>query len=274
VTEPLEISILGAAGRMGRTLIRLLQAQPQRYRLCGALTIAADPLLGKDAGLVAGGEACGVPLVADAGTALAHARVAIDFTLPAATADHLRACASAGIPLVLGTTGLDEALRGTLVATARTLPVLYARNFSVGVTLLTALAQLAAARLDEDYDAEIIEAHHRHKVDAPSGTALALGEAVAQGRGGALATLADWSRHGDTGPRERGHIGFSVIRGGSIVGEHTVLFAADEERLELSHRAVDRSVFARGALRAAVWLAGRQPGLYDMHDVLGLHIAQ
>ncbi|MCC5868834.1 MAG: 4-hydroxy-tetrahydrodipicolinate reductase [Gammaproteobacteria bacterium] len=270
--QALPIAILGAAGRMGTTLIRLIQADPARYTLSGALGIADDPSLGVDAGVVAGGQPCGVALSANIEEALAGARVAIDFTLPAATSAHLQACRTHGVALVLGTTGIDDDGLRVLGDTARELPIVYARNFSVGVTLLTALTRQAAARLDSDYDVEIIEAHHRGKRDAPSGTALALGEAVAQGRDVTLAEVADWSRHGDTGARQRGHIGFAVVRGGSIVGEHSVLFAADEERLELSHHAVDRSVFARGALRAARWLAQRPPGLYDMEHVLGLGV--
>lgn len=270
--QALPIAILGAAGRMGTTLVRLIQADPERYRLSGALSIADDPRLGDDAGVVAGTDACGVALSANLEEALAGASVAIDFTLPSATSTHLAACQAAGVPLVLGTTGIDEETLRLLGDTARELPIVYARNFSVGVTLLTALTRQAAARLGSEYDAEIIEAHHRAKRDAPSGTALALGEAVAQGRGVTLSEVADWSRHGDTGARQSGHVGFAVVRGGSIVGEHTVLFAADEERLELTHHAVDRSVFARGALRAARWLAARPPGLYDMEHVLGLEV--
>ena len=270
MAEPLDIAILGASGRMGRTLLSLVAAQPGRFRLRGALTVADDPLLGEDAGRLVGSESFGVALLAEPAAALSGAAVAIDFTLPQATAAHLHACREASVALVLGTTGLEEATTRLLGETARVLPLVYARNFSVGVTLLGALTRLAAARLGEDYDAEIIEAHHRAKVDAPSGTALALGEAVAQGRGTRLEEVAQWARHGHTGAREAGGIGFAVVRAGSIVGDHTVLFAADEERLELTHRASDRSVFARGALRAATWLAGRPPGLYDMHDVLGL----
>jgi 4-hydroxy-tetrahydrodipicolinate reductase len=242
---------------MGRTLLRLVAAQPSRFRLSGALTVVDDPRLGEDAGRLVGGDACGVRLVSEPEAALAGA-------------GHLQACREAGVALVLGTTGLDAGAMRLLGDCARVLPLVYARNFSVGVTLLGALARLAAERLGEDYDAEIIEAHHRAKLDAPSGTALALGEAVATGRGRRLDDVAQWARHGHTGPREPGGIGFAVVRAGSIVGDHTVLFASDEERLELTHRASDRSVFARGALRAAQWLAGRPAGLYDMYDVLGL----
>ncbi len=268
--QPIEIAILGAAGRMGATLVRLIQADPERFRLTGALSVADDPRLGEDAGVVAGTQSCGVALSASLDEALAGARVAIDFTLPAATRAHLSACQARQVALVLGTTGIDADTQHLVAETARGLPIVYARNFSVGVTLLTALTRQAAARLGSGYDAEIIEAHHRGKRDAPSGTALALGEAVARGRGVELAEMAQWTRHGETGVRRSGEIGFAVVRGGSIVGEHSVLFAADEECIELSHRALDRSVFARGALRAAGWLAQQPAGLYGMEDVLGL----
>ncbi len=266
----MRLAILGATGRMGHALLGRIAGAPDRFRLSGALAAPGDPMLGRDAATLCPALPQGVTVVDDPLEALATAQVAIDFTLPAATAGHLHACREAGVALVLGTTGLSGELESLLGDTARSVPVVYARNFSVGVTLLTEMSQLLAARLGEDYDAEIVEAHHRGKVDAPSGTALALGEAVARGRGGELETLADWSRHGQTGARTPGRIGFAVVRAGSIVGDHTVMFAADEERLELTHRAVDRAVFARGALRAAAWLADRSPGLYDMRHVLGL----
>lgn len=268
--SPVNIAVFGATGRMGRALLALIAAQPERFRLCGALAAAGDPALGHDVSSLCADLPPGVRVVAEPEAALSGAQVAIDFTLAAATPAHLQACRATGVALVLGTTGLTSEGQTLLGDTARSLPVVYARNFSVGVTLLTEATRLLAGRLGEDYDAEILEAHHRGKVDAPSGTALALGEAVAQARGKTLDGLADWSRHGQTGARAPGHIGFAVVRAGSIVGDHTVVFAADEERLELTHRAVDRAVFARGALRAAAWLAERPPGLYDMRDVLGL----
>ncbi len=266
----LNVAVFGASGRMGRTLLGLIAAEPEHFRLCGASAAPNDPALGQDASTLCPALPRGVRVVAEPAAALSGAQVAIDFTLPAATSVHLQACREAGVALVLGTTGLSPEAQTLLGETARSLPVVYARNFSVGVTLLTELTRLLAERLGEDYDAEIIEAHHRGKVDAPSGTALALGEAVAQARGKPLAEVGVWARSGQTGARIPGHVGFAVVRAGSIVGDHTVMFAADEERLELTHRATDRGVFARGALRAAAWLAERPAGLYDMRHVLGL----
>ena len=270
MSTPLKVAVLGAGGRMGRTLVGLVAAAPERFRLVGATTGPDDPALGEDAGAMAGTAALDVALGADASAAVTGADVAIDFTLPAAFDTNLAAIGAAGTALVIGVTGLTADQLERLGAHARSAPVVYTRNFSPGVTMLTELARLAARALDTDYDAEIIEAHHRRKIDAPSGTALALGEAVAAGRGGELESLADWARHGECGAREPGRIGFAVVRGGGIVGEHTVMFAGDEERLELTHRAADRTVFARGALRAAAWVGSRAPGLYDMRDVLGL----
>lgn len=272
MNAPLNVALLGATGRMGHALIRLMAADPGHWRLSGAAGSRTGARLGQDAGVQAGVDALGVSVIDRVDRAIAGADVAIDFTLPAATAGVLEACAGAGVPLVSGTTGLDANNRARLDELSRTLAVVYARNFSPGVTLLTELARQAAAALDEDYDAEILEAHHRRKLDAPSGTALALGEAVAQGRGTQLQSAAVWARHGQHGPREPGQIGFAVLRAGGIVGDHTVVLASDEERLELTHRAADRSVFARGALRAAHWLltGAPGPGLYDMRHVLGL----
>ena len=229
-----------------------------------------DPLIGTDAAQQAGLEPAGVVVTDERGDALLDAHVAIDFTLPAALDANLRAATESGTPLVIGTTGLDLQHRDALTGAAGSIPLVYGANMSVGMNVFMALVQRAAAALDEGYDAEIIEAHHRHKVDAPSGTALALGERVAGGRGKRLEDLAVHGRHGQTGPRVPGTIGFSVVRAGSIVGEHTVLFAAGEEQVELTHKAHDRAAFAHGALRAARWVAGRAPGLYGMADVLGL----
>jgi 4-hydroxy-tetrahydrodipicolinate reductase len=265
----LNVAMLGATGRMGRTLVPLIAADPG-LRLSGALAAADDPHLGQDAGVVAGVAHSGIGLTADAGQALAGAQVAVDFTLPAASVAHARACAGRGVALVIGTTGHDAADREEIARIATRLPVVMAPNMSVGVNLLLRLAELAARALDEDYDVEIFEAHHRHKVDAPSGTALGLGEAAARGRGTSLAEVAEYARHGATGPRRRGSIGFSVMRGGDIVGDHRVTFAGPGERIELAHVAHDRSGFARGALVAARWVHARPPGLYSMIDVLGL----
>jgi 4-hydroxy-tetrahydrodipicolinate reductase len=265
----LKVAVLGASGRMGRTLVPLI-ADAGDLRLSGALAAPGDPAVGLDAGAVAGGRPLAVEVTADPGTALAGADVAIDFTLPGPSLEHARLCRSLGVPLVVGTTGHGEAGRAELAGIASSLPVVLAPNMSLGVNLLFRLAELASRALGEEYDAEIVEAHHRHKVDAPSGTALGLGEAVARGRGAALDRLAVYARHGVTGPRPRGAIGFAVLRGGDIVGDHRLVFAGPGERLELAHVAHDRSGFARGALAAARWLAGRPPGLYSMQDVLGL----
>jgi 4-hydroxy-tetrahydrodipicolinate reductase len=265
----LNVAMLGASGRMGRTIIPLVAAAPD-LRLSGALAAADDAHIGHDAGVVAGTAALAVSITSDPSLALDGAGVAIDFTLPAASLDHARHCLERKVPLVIGTTGHDEPARAALEAAADRIPIVLAPNMSVGVNLLFRLAELAARTLGQDYDIEIFEAHHRHKVDAPSGTALGLGRAVARGRGTTLEEVAEYSRHGATGPRRRGAVGFGVLRGGEIVGDHRVFFAGPGEQVELAHHAQDRSGFARGALVAARWLAGRPAGLYSMMDVLGL----
>jgi 4-hydroxy-tetrahydrodipicolinate reductase len=263
------VAILGATGRMGKALIGAI-AEAGDLKLSGALTEPGDRLLGRDAGENAGIAAADVPLTDDRKHALHGAQVAIDFTLPEALEANARACESAGAALVVGTTGLTESHDAVLRKAAHNIPLVYGRNMSVGVNVFMELVARAARALGEEYDVEIAEAHHRHKVDAPSGTALALGEAVAATRGRTLKELAVLSREGQIGPRVPGTIGFSVVRGGNIVGDHTVFFIAPEERLELCHRALDRKTFARGALRAARWVVGRAPGFYTMADVLGL----
>lgn len=265
----LRVAVFGASGRMGRAILNCL-TEASDLEAVGALTISDDPALGSDAGEHAGAGTLGVPLTDDRNQALNEAQVAIDFTLPSALVGNLEACVQTGTPLVVGTTGLSSAHYTALEAAAREIPLVYARNMSVGVNVFLSLVAEASRALGEDYDVEIIEAHHRQKVDAPSGTALAAGDAVAAARGQKLEDLAVRTRDGQIGPRVPGTIGFSVIRGGQIVGEHTVLFIAPEERVELVHRATDRRTFARGALRAARWVAGRAPGLYSMSDVLGL----
>lgn len=264
-----KVAVLGASGRMGRTIVPLV-AQAADLRLSGALAAAGDPSIGQDAGVVAGAAPLGVAITSEAGRALDGASVAIDFTLPEPSLGHARLCATAGIPLVIGTTGHDEPGRAELARIAASIPIVLAPNMSLGVNLLFRLAELASRALGTGYDAEIVEAHHRHKVDAPSGTALGLGHAVARGRGRRLDEVAVHSRHGSTGPRPEGAIGFAVIRGGDIVGDHRLLFAGPGERVELVHHAEDRSAFARGALVAARWVIGRRPGLYSMQDVLGI----
>lgn len=261
--------MLGASGRMGRAILGCL-AELDDLALTGALTDSQDAAIGRDAGEAAGQGAFGVPLTDDRKQALHGAQVAIDFTLPAALEANLKACADSGTALVVGTTGLEDKHVQAMERAAHRIPIVYARNMSVGMNLFTEMVARAARALGEDYDVEILEAHHRHKVDAPSGTALALGERVAAENGRSLRDVAVYAREGRTGPRVPGTIGFSVVRGGGIVGEHTVMFVSGEEQVEFTHRARDRNAFARGALRGARWVAGRAPGLYSMADVLEL----
>jgi 4-hydroxy-tetrahydrodipicolinate reductase len=253
---------------MGKALLAALPESP--FRLCGAIASADSPSLGERVAADAGDGA--VLVSSDAAAALRVAKVAVDFSLPLAVGAHVTACAAAGVPLLIGSTGWDAATRVLVEAAATRIPVLVAPNTSTGVTVMRSLVSLAARALGEHYDVEISEAHHRMKRDAPSGTALALGETVASARRRSLAELATFTRHGDAGPRTPGSIGFSVTRAGDIVGEHTVLFADDGERIEITHRATDRAAFARGALRAAAWLLDRPAGLYQMSDALGLEV--
>lgn len=266
----LKVAVLGASGRMGRAVLECI-AEADELEIVGALTETSDSAVGADVGESAGLPATGVPLTDDRAQALDGAQVAIDFTSPAATAANVRACVESGTALVIGTTGLEEKHLNAISEASREIPLVYGRNMSVGVNVFMNLVGRAAKALGPDYDVEITEAHHRYKVDAPSGTALALGEEVAKARGRELDEVAIHGRHGQIGPRVPGTIGFSVIRGGSIVGDHTVLFAAPEETVQMSHHAIDRKSFARGALRAARWAAGQAPGLYSMADVLGLN---
>ncbi len=268
------IAVLGISGRMGQALVRALQepaAQALGLRLSGALASSGSPFLGQDAGAPSQAPLTGIAITADRAQALAGAAVAIDFTLPAALHDNLAACVAVGVPVVVGTTGLDLPAENAMAAAAVRIPVLHAPNMSLGVNLLLELVAQAAAALPADYDIEIFEAHHKHKLDAPSGTAVRLGQVAANARGSSLAASAVYVREGQTGARPPGAIGFATVRAGDIVGEHTVLFCGTGERLELGHRATDRLTFARGALRAAQWLAAESgPGLYSMRDVLGL----
>lgn len=265
----LQIAVFGISGRMGRALLTAIDELPNAA-LGGGTASATSQWLGKDASEAAGGAKRNVLIEADPAAALRNAQVAIDFTLPEATTTNLAACVAARCPLVIGTTGHAESVRAQIAAAAEQIPIVMAPNMSLGVNLLLKLVELAATKLDADYDIEVFEAHHRHKKDAPSGTALALGSAAANGRDVKLAEAAEYSRHGITGARKRGAIGFSVFRGGDVVGDHTVTFAGIGERIELTHRASDRLAFARGAVRAAQWLTGQTPGLYSMQDVLGL----
>jgi 4-hydroxy-tetrahydrodipicolinate reductase len=263
------VAVLGVSGRMGRCLVKALR-DCEDLVLTGALASPTSAALGRDAGEVAQAGPVAVEVTADRALALAKAAVAIDFTLPEAVEDNLAAAGRAGIPVVIGITGLDAARHAAIRKASATLPVLFAPNMSLAVNLLFGLAGRAAASLPPDYDVEILEAHHRHKADAPSGTALRLGEIVAGARDGRLADLAVYGRLGKAAARAPGSIGFSSLRAGDIVGEHHVLFAGTGESLELVHRATDRMTFAHGALAAARWLVGRPPGLYGMSDVLGL----
>ncbi|WP_397543058.1 4-hydroxy-tetrahydrodipicolinate reductase [Roseovarius salis] len=269
MTDGPGIVVTGASGRMGRMLIQTVAESP-RARLVGALEHAGHEWIGQDVGTAMGGAPLGVKVGDDPLEAIAKAHAVIDFTAPAATVEFAGLAAQARCVHVIGTTGMTGDDLAAIAAAARHATVVRAGNMSLGVNLLVQLTKQVAAALDEDYDIEVIEAHHNQKVDAPSGTALMLGEAAAEARGVALDTVADRGRDGITGKRERGHIGFHAVRGGDIVGEHDVMFATEGERIILRHVASDRRVFARGALKAALWGQGRKPGEYDMTDVLGL----
>ncbi len=264
-----QVAITGAAGRMGQALMAGAQGRSD-MAITVALEAAAHPALGQDAGILAGFRPLGVPLVDDLAAQLERFAVLIEFTRPEPTLAHLALCRQHGKAMVIGTTGLDAAQRATVAAAARDIPIVLSPNMSIGVNLTLKLLEMAARVLGDTVDIEIIEAHHRHKVDAPSGTALRMGEVIASALGRDLKTCAVYGREGQTGARERRTIGFETIRAGDIIGDHTVLFAGEGERLEITHRATSRENFAQGALRAAAWLAGRPPGLYDMADVLGL----
>lgn len=261
--------ITGASGRMGQQLAQMITAS-DKARLVGAVERSGHNWVGQDLGVAMGGARLGVTVTDDPLEAFAHAQGVVDFTAPAATLEFAKLAAQARLVHVIGTTGFTDDELEALKPSARHAVIVRAGNMSLGVNLLTQLTKKVAAALDEDFDIEVIEAHHNQKVDAPSGTALMLGEAAAEGRGVSLSNIADRGRDGITGAREAGHIGFSAIRGGDIVGEHDVLFAGPGERIILRHVASDRSLFARGALRAALWGQGKPPGEYDMLDVLGL----
>lgn len=263
------IVVTGASGRMGQMLARSLAAS-ERARLVGCLERPGHPWLGRDIGECMGGAALGVTVTDDALEAFAKAQGVVDFTAPAATVEFAALAAQARLVHVIGTTGLEPEHLARIEAASRHAVIVRAGNMSLGVNLLVRMTQKIAAALDEDWDVEVVEAHHRMKVDAPSGTALMLGQAAADGRGVSLESAKVSGRDGITGARQRGSIGFSAIRGGDVVGEHDVIFAADGERVVLRHLATDRGIFARGALRAVLWGQGQKPGHYDMMDVLGL----
>lgn len=268
----LRVVIAGAAGRMGQTLIEAV-LRSDDMDLAAALDVRGSPAIGRDPGERLG-HLTKVRVTDDVEAALRDADVLIDFTRPEGTLVHVAACERHRVGVVIGTTGLDEAQRQKIADAARAVPIVLAPNMSVGVNVLVKLVEQAARTLGEDYDIEVVEMHHKHKVDAPSGTALQLGEAAARGLATTLAQSAVYARHGNTGERKTGTIGFASLRGGDVVGEHTVVFAGTGERIELTHRALSRQNFAAGALRAARFVAARrhagQTGLASMQDVLGL----
>jgi 4-hydroxy-tetrahydrodipicolinate reductase len=263
-----QIAVAGASGRMGRMLIEAVQ-NADDCRLAGALDVAGSPALGNDASAFLG-HASGVAITADLKAGLENARTLIDFTRPEGTMEHLKVCRALGVNLVIGTTGFTEAQKADIADAAKDIAIMLSPNMSVGVNVTLKLLELAAKALATGYDIEIIEAHHRHKVDAPSGTALKMGEVIADALGRELKDCAVYERHGHTGERDPSSIGFATIRGGDIVGDHTVLFAGIGERIEVTHKSSSRVTYAQGSLRAVRFLAGQKNGLYDMFDVLGL----
>ena len=264
----LNIAIAGSSGRMGRALIEAI-SQASDMRLAAALERSGSALIGKDAGELVGAP-CGVLITDDLDAGLKAADALIDFTRPEGTLTHLELCRKHKTNIIIGTTGFTQEQKQQIQAASRDIGIVFAPNMSVGVNIVFKLLEQAAKVLAEDYDIEIIEAHHRHKVDAPSGTALRMGEVVAEASGRNLADCAVYAREGVTGERKTSSIGFATVRGGDIVGDHTVLFAGIGERVEISHKASSRATFSMGALRAARYLAGKGSGLYDMQDVLGL----
>ncbi len=265
----MKIGIVGAAGRMGRMLIAEVLGV-EGCQLAGGTEPPGSGVLGQDLGLLIGAAEHGLSIGDDTGALFKASDAVVDFTHPDATARHAALSGETGVALIVGTTGLEAQHMEALGRAAAKAAVVQAANMSVGVNLLLGLTEQVASALGDDYDIEIAEMHHRHKVDAPSGTALALGAAAAKGRGVNLEDVSDRGRDGEAGPRIAGDIGFSVIRGGDVAGDHTVIFAGPGERVELTHKAGSREIFARGAIRAALWTEGRAPGLYSMRDVLGL----
>jgi 4-hydroxy-tetrahydrodipicolinate reductase len=265
----MRIAIAGAAGKMGRALTRIASETPD-IEIAGGLEAANSPHLGADMGELAGIGVIGKKVGGDSAALFAVVDGVLDFTLPRATVAMCEASANAGIVHVIGTTGLSESDEAAISKAAQGARIVKSGNMSLGVTLLAALVKKTAAVLREDFDIEILEMHHRQKVDAPSGTALLLGKAAAEGRGIELKDRSVRIRDGHTGPRPSGSIGFATLRGGSVVGEHSVIFAGNSERIELSHKAESRDIFARGAMRAVLWARDKKPGLYSMADVLGL----
>ncbi len=273
MAEEIGIGVAGAGGRMGRMLIKAAGETPG-CRVVAGSCLPDDPVAEIDLGRLAGLEPLGILPKQDPEALFAASDVVLDFTAPAATLEHAKVSAAEKTALVTGTTGLSAEQRARVAAAAAKAPLLIASNTSQGVTLLLSLVEQVAAALDESYDIEVLEIHHRMKVDAPSGTALSLGHAAAAGRGKPLEEIWVKSRDGHTGARVPGSIGFATLRGGDVTGEHSVIFAGPGERVEITHKAHSREVFAHGAIRAALWLAGQAPGLYDMTDVLGLSATQ
>jgi 4-hydroxy-tetrahydrodipicolinate reductase len=264
----MKVAIAGATGRMGRALIETVLRTPDA-RLAAALEQSAHPSLGRDAGELAG-EACGVAISDDVQRALSGCDVLIDFTRPEATLHHLAVCRNLGVRFVIGTTGFNDAQKQTIADAASEVPIAMAPNFSVGVNVTFKLLEIAATALKEGFDVEILELHHRHKIDAPSGTALRMGEIVARALGRDLKRSAIHGREGVTGERKSETIGFAALRGGDAVGDHTAMFLGTGERIEITHRAGSRATYAEGALRSARFLMDKKNGLYDMQDVLGI----
>ncbi len=265
----IRIVISGCAGKMGRALLRETAKNP-RTDIAGGVERPDDPSIGADVGLLAGLPAAGIMVTADPLPLFARAEALVAFSTPDASLTQARAAADRGLAIVIGTTGFSAGEEAEIAALARAAPVVKASNFSLGVTLLAGLVEETARRLSDDFDIEVFEAHHRDKIDAPSGTALTLAEAAARGRDTPLKDRAVRVRDGVVGPRRAGDIGFAVRRGGGLIGDHEVAFISGEEMITLSHRALDRGLFAKGAIAAALWASGRKPGLYGMRDVLGL----
>jgi len=267
----IRVGIAGCAGRMGQMLLKLLVTAPG-VLVVGGTERKGSHVLGRDLGALTGGEPLGIIIGDNPEPLFEHADVVVDFTSPSATAQHATLAAKTGTAHVVGTTGLDNDQMATIGRAAQRVPIVMASNMSLGINLLEQVIEEMARILDTDWDIEIVEMHHRHKVDSPSGTALSLGDAAAKGRGVQLRRVSKRGRDGQVGPRVKGEIGFSAIRGGDVVGDHTIIFAADGERIEVTHKASNREIFARGAVKAVLWAAGKRPGLYSMKDVLGFNL--
>ena len=268
----IRVGIAGCAGRMGQMLLKLLITAPG-VLVVGGTERRGSHVLGRDLGALAGGEPLGITIGENPEPLFEQSDVVVDFTSPSATAIHAGLAAKTGTAQVVGTTGLDSDQMAAISRAAQRVPIVMASNMSLGVNLLEQVVEEVSRILDPDWDIEIVEMHHRHKVDAPSGTALSLGEAAARGRNVQLRRVARRGRDGQVGPRAKGEIGFSAIRGGDVVGDHLVIFAADGERIEITHKASNREIFARGAVKAVLWAAGKRPGLYSMKDVLGFNLS-